>query len=455
MSTFVTMAGIHTAPPGAIDTAAESSSRRHGALAAPSTTAAAAQRSTSPARMPQAMQAVSPVNQNGCFEFDRVLKCGYVQKRTKTKAWKTVYLVMRPNTIYMYKSDKEDKLRGQIYLSELTAVTLLKDPKQKRQNVFGLFSASKNFYFQAGSAKESRSWVEVIRRDARIEEEEEEIFLASPILRRGSYAPGSCLAQPTGSSGMAMERERGLSSSPEPLDNSIDAAFAIAGSHNARPVSAMVESFSQLGSDFVSHSDLSDFEPPGRSFGASFGASAESLRARTPGAPELRRPSMVARSGGGSGGLYLEQDPDRVIWQGSMWFLRTKGGLKQWKRSWAVLRPRNLILYRDSSEYSPHLVVPLSSILNVVDLDPISKTKRHCLQVITEEKRFRLCAVDEESLVHCLGAFKSLLAKRRELEARVAATISAEGVVPTAFALSHSPPRMVLSSAVATTVAAN
>jgi hypothetical protein len=30
----------------------------------------------------------SPVNQNGSFEFDRVLKSGFVQKRTrKTKAW--------------------------------------------------------------------------------------------------------------------------------------------------------------------------------------------------------------------------------------------------------------------------------------------------------------------------------------------------------------------------------
>ncbi|KLU89031.1 hypothetical protein MAPG_08009 [Magnaporthiopsis poae ATCC 64411] len=448
------MAGIATAPPGAINVATESSSRRHGALAAPPTAAAAAsQRSTSPARLPQTMQAVSPVNQNGCFEFDRVLKCGYVQKRTKTKAWKTVYLVMRPNTIYIYKSDKEDKLRGQIYLSELTAVTLLKDPKQKRQNVFGLFSPSKNYYFQAASAKDSHGWVDIIRRDARIEEEEEEIFLASPIVRRGSCGAGSCLAQPTKSSGvaMAMERERALSSSPEPHDNSIDAAFAAAGSHVRRPASAVVESFSQLGSGFVSHSDLSDFEPPGRSFGAS----AESLRVQTPAAPELRRPSMAARSGGGPGGLCLEQDPDRVIWQGSLWFLRTKGGLKQWKRSWAVLRPRNLILYRDSSEYSPHLVVPLSSILNVVDLDPISRTKRHCLQVITEEKRFRFCALDEESLLQCLGAFKSLLARRRELEARVAATVPVEGAPPTACPMAHSPPRMVLTTTMATTVTAN
>jgi hypothetical protein len=187
----------------------------------------------------------------------------------------------------------------------------------------------------------------------------------------------------------------------------------------------MLEPYGQLGGDLMSHSDFSDFEPPARSFGAS----AESLRAQSSAGPDPRRPSLATRSGTSFGGAVLEQDPDRVIWQGSMLFLRAKGGLKQWKKSWAVLRPRNLILYRDSSEYSPHLVVPLPSILNVVDLDPISKTKRHCLQVITEEKRFRFCALDEETLLQCLGAFKSLLAKRRELEARVAAA-AVEGAVP-------------------------
>lgn len=35
-----------------------------------------------------ALNTFSPVNQNGSFEFDRVIKCGYVQKRTqKTKVY--------------------------------------------------------------------------------------------------------------------------------------------------------------------------------------------------------------------------------------------------------------------------------------------------------------------------------------------------------------------------------
>ena len=35
----------------------------------------------------------SPVNQNGSFEFDRVIKCGYVQKRTqKTKVGSAIVI---------------------------------------------------------------------------------------------------------------------------------------------------------------------------------------------------------------------------------------------------------------------------------------------------------------------------------------------------------------------------
>lgn len=34
----------------------------------------------------------SLVSSNGCFEFDRVIKCGYVEKRTKTKVCRPVPL---------------------------------------------------------------------------------------------------------------------------------------------------------------------------------------------------------------------------------------------------------------------------------------------------------------------------------------------------------------------------
>ncbi|CAJ2504943.1 Uu.00g123370.m01.CDS01 [Anthostomella pinea] len=58
------------------------------------------------------LPASSPVTQNGSFEFDRVVKSGYVHKSTrKTKAWKHVFLVLWPNSLFIYKSDSESKLR--------------------------------------------------------------------------------------------------------------------------------------------------------------------------------------------------------------------------------------------------------------------------------------------------------------------------------------------------------
>ena len=318
---------------------------------------------------------------------------------------------MRPNTLSIYKSDREEKLRHKIYLSDLTAVTVLKDPKQKRPNVFGLFSPSKNYHFQAPTLEEAQHWVELIRKDARIEEEEEELFLASPAVnRRQSY--GAHL-QDTDPRRLIADFERLASSSPEPLERP---KRLITTPSARRP--SQLESSGMSGTELASHSDFSDCD-----FQRMPGTSIESLAVQTPPTSSATaRPGLGGLNASQVSGVNVEQDPDRILWQGWLWFLRSKTGVKQWKKSWAVLRPRNIILYKDESEYSVLFLVYLSSIVNVVDMDPMSKARAHCLQIITDEKTYKFCAQDEESLVQCLGAFKSLLAKRRELEAKKATT---------------------------------
>ncbi|RCI13819.1 hypothetical protein L249_7923 [Ophiocordyceps polyrhachis-furcata BCC 54312] len=345
------------------------------------------------------------VNENGCFDSDRVIKCGYVERRTrKTKKWKTIYVVLRPNALSMYKNEKETKLRRQVYLSDLTAVAFLKDPKHKRENVFGLFSPSRNFHLQAPTPADAREWVNLIRKDARIEEEETDLILASPPARSMSPAgPG---------------RDVVLSSSPETYG-----PIATAG----RRESSFVD---WSGNEMFSHSDLSDNECQ-----QPRGASLESLAVRLPhgegvfasSAPANRSASQLSifndknkNSNRNHSSGNIDHTLDRVVWQGWLWIMRSKGGVRQWKDMWAVLRPRNLILYKDESEYTAQWIVHLSAVVDVVDIDPLSKSKQNCLQVITEEKSYRFCAHDEESLVHFIGAFKSLLAKRRGLEARAA-----------------------------------
>ena len=67
----------------------------------------------------------SPVNQNGSFEFDRVLKCGYVQKRTrKTK----VELYYYSDTVRLLLMDY---LGLEAYLSRPTATLSLNIQRPK------------------------------------------------------------------------------------------------------------------------------------------------------------------------------------------------------------------------------------------------------------------------------------------------------------------------------------
>jgi len=48
-------------------------------------------------------------------------------------------------------------------------------------------------------------------------------------------------------------------------------------------------------------------------------------------------------------------------------------------------------------------------ILAAVDTDPLSRTKRHCFQVVTKEKVFRFCADSEAEVDRWLGGLVSLI----------------------------------------------
>jgi hypothetical protein len=318
--------------------------------------------------------------------------------------------VLRPNYLSIYKDQNEDKLRHKIILADLTAVAFLKDPKQKRQNVFGLFSPSRNYHLEATSRKDADEWVELIRQEARIEEEEEEMLLASP----GGHATGTYSgferAMQQHNEQRRLHDERLGSSSPEPSDPIPQTARtkALGLNEHRRPSNTMEYS----GNELASHSDMSDGELT-RVRGTSNSSIPEEPLAVQ---PPTGRPMMGGRNVSQLSGFNVEMDPERVVWQGYLLLLKTKGGVRQWKDLWLVIRPKNIALYKNDSEYSPLLIIPLSSVINVVEIDPVSRTKRHCLQIITEEKSYKFCAHNEDGLDKSLGAFKSLLAKRKDHE---------------------------------------
>lgn len=117
------------------------------------------------------------------------------------------------------------------------------------------------------------------------------------------------------------------------------------------------------------------------------------------------------------------RDPERVVCQGYLQGLRIKGTVRQWKRLWVVLRLKSLAFYKDEAEYSAIKIIPMSQVFDAAEVDPLSKSKTFCMQIIAEEKNYRLCAPDEESLARWLGSLKSILAARKKLDAALGTSV--------------------------------
>ncbi|TKA81115.1 hypothetical protein B0A49_01768 [Cryomyces minteri] len=379
----------------------------------------------------------SPVNQNGSFEFDRVLKSGEVLKRTrKTKAWRTIYLVLRPNLLSIYKDKEETKLRHQINLSELTAVARQKDPKRKADHVFALFSPSRNFHLSATSDKEAQAWVELIRREARIDEGEEEMTLASPGGAASEYEGFGRHERMGIQETLAQQQHRlGYSSSdadplPQPrVTSRVKENAPPSALHSARRASHTMD---YSGAEHGSYSDFSDSAGPGGAAMSALSLNNPSVLSASISSPEKQhqQPQQPQQQTPSANPIYPKERPalprnasqqsiphpdsDRVIYHGWLFHLKSSRGVRRWKPLWAVLRSKALAFYKNEEEYSAVLIIPFPAVIDAVEVDPISKSKRFCMQVISEERNWRFCAPDEEGLAKWLGAFKSLLAKRKE-----------------------------------------
>lgn len=346
----------------------------------------------------------SPVNENGSFEFDRVLKTGRVARRVKHKhvfraSWKPAYLVLRPNLLSVYKDEETTRLRVSITLSEVTAVAPVKSPRSHRQHVFGIFTPSKNYRFEAPSERDADDWIGRIRAEIP-GDADEEAFLALT-KRRDTPAIQKHLIEDTtdhsdfDAAGRASSPELGRALSPVP---------------RVRNKPPYTQDYS--GNEVTSYSELSDGPPTTRN---SRLRSMPSIHTLSVSAPEDKPAVALPRDTSRQSELGILRDPERVVCQGYLQGLRIKGTVRQWKRLWVVLRPKSLAFYKDEQEYSAIKIISMSQVIDAAEVDPMSRSKTFCLQIIAEEKTYRLCAPDEESLARWLGALKSIVVARKKL----------------------------------------
>ena len=269
--------------------------------------------------------------------------------------------------------------------------------------------------------------MELIKREAPQLDEDRPVDLGSPTAHE---------SHPDRQSGY----ERWGSSSPEPLEipgrrSTTREGISIPG---IRRLSAHELEYS--GDEIAHFSDVSDTPPHSYAQSSSFGSFVKRNDRGIPKNSNIpystpTQPPPTARNVSVSSGFHIEQqDDERVIWHGYLLYLKTKGGVRQWKRLWVVLRPKNLAFYKNDEvcappfsnctriltllqEYAANLIIPLSNIINAVEIDPMSRSKAHCMQIIAEEKSYRFCASSEDALAEWLGALKSQLAKRKEKKA--------------------------------------
>ena len=217
--------------------------------------------------------------------------------------------------------------------------------------MFGLFSPSRNFHLQAKDEKDARSWVELIGREARIDEVEQEMLLGSPM----AMEAGAGKIAYRGEENERWDQERIGSSSPEPHEISSQRSTTRDGVSIPGLRRRSTYDMDYSGDDLGPSSDFSDTALPQSLTNTP--NSKTSFHRRLPSEsksnqkPRSATPSQLTRPGTAGNGSQLsifqmDRDDERVVWHGYLLCLRSKGGVRQWKKHWVVLRPKNLAFYK-------------------------------------------------------------------------------------------------------------
>lgn len=355
----------------------------------------------------------SPVDQNGSFCFDREIRRGKVNRRIKSKgawkpSWKPAYLVLRPNLLSIYQNEDETDLKASITLSDVTTVAPVR--KAYIDNVFGVFSPSKNYHFQGVSAHDAADWISHIRAETRIEDDNG-LDILPPRMSQGQHE-----ASTYESTDLSADDQPNVATSPGPP--AITArSRARTGSSLAYPQrrGSTLQDYSGNEQMTTSQSDFSDV------LGSSLPKSSTMSLSKPPALTPIASSQQLAPKSEMKATVPTtivsttdtNQDPERVIRQGHLQLLRShKTGVKGWKWIWVVVRNGGISFYKNEQEYAPLKIFNIDNVITAAEIDPISKSKRYCFQMIMDDKSYRFCAPDEEELAKWLGALKSVLNKR-------------------------------------------
>ncbi|TPX38837.1 hypothetical protein SeLEV6574_g07587 [Synchytrium endobioticum] len=100
----------------------------------------------------------------------------------------------------------------------------------------------------------------------------------------------------------------------------------------------------------------------------------------------------------GAGGKKAEEVfSDSALYSGYLYKLSGRAR-KIWKKRWFVLRHGKIAVYKDDKEYVPTKLIPLSKVLDVLEIDAQSKHHRHCFKIVLPKRTMVVCATSKEAV---------------------------------------------------------
>ncbi|KAK9453742.1 hypothetical protein V1511DRAFT_462000 [Dipodascopsis uninucleata] len=362
-------------------------------------------------------------------QSDVIIKSGWLSKRGKQKwSWSRRWFVLRPGQLSIYKDDTEYKALDIIPMTNVSTAVILEGKDKKRKTHFAVFTTKKNFHLQADSSDSAEHWVNDIKNAARLASQSESrpstsIFRPSfQMSIENTKSKESLPIIPSATNSADNLNDHPQLPHPVVRGDSTDRLFSRSPSLLSTPGSPpgvmmpVPTPTPPLSTHANSYYEFSGNEDGGFSSGASdYGHSGT-----------LTAPSELHLADQSAGTARLSADDSRVAYDlaklekdkvlKSGYLLRLVKRMNQWKRKWVVLRLNSLTFYKSDDEYQSLKVVPLSEIIDVMEIDALSRTKKFCLQVILSEKRIRLCASNAEDQQEWLAAFKSAIANRKTTE---------------------------------------
>lgn len=317
-------------------------------------------------------------------------------------------MVLRPNLLSLYKDKEEAQLQLAISLSDVSAVAHVKStPKSNRPNVFGVFSPSKNHRFQAPSGEEAASWVEQLHRECSVDYPDSVVNYYEQI-----HGRKQTIAEAEESAAEMSEIEgRGSTVAPGQAHSLLTAPV-----HPDRLKRRTTQEYS--GNEITSCSEFSDAAgqslPSSRPHPSFNRKSFSQSTYRDHQQPQQQQQNLRRLASGQSEAAPSQPDPEGVIFQGYLQCLKGRKGVRKWKKLWTVLRVQSLAFYKDQHEYSAVKIIPMTEVINAAEVDPLSRSKIFCFQLITEDITYRFCAHDEESVDKWLGSVKSVLMRLQD-----------------------------------------